>query len=71
MKQEIIVKYQNYCGKDLYYPDSDGAKALLDMCTSGNGRRKAFVERDIRTLEALGIEVKILHPRIEVTYEEQ
>ena len=69
MKQEIMVKYANVCGKDLYYPNSEGAKMMISMLKSGSGVRKAFVKDDLTKLEHMGHEVKVLLPKIEVTYE--
>lgn len=64
MKQEIIVKFANVCGRDCYYPHNESAELVLSMCRSGRGVRKVFVKDDLEKLEKLGHEVRILHPRL-------
>jgi len=70
MAQELIVKYKNICGRDGYYPDNLEAKLMISMFSSGSGSRKVFTIEDLKKLETLGHNIKVLRPRqTEVIYE--
>lgn len=70
MENKIIeVRYQQVCGRDFFYPHNDLAQVALTITRKAKGKRKAFTIDDIQALETLGVEVRVLKPK--VVYERQ
>lgn len=65
MEKKIVeLRYQSVCGRDFFYPHNEQAQIALSMTRKAKGKRKALTVDDVQALEALGIEVRILKPKI-------